>query len=174
MTKNETRVWGVSSTFLIEDLTLNHPATVWNCSHLLSERFGWRLFGQFHPLFQFFVANRNLCMVMYSCLVLALSLIVLAIVCYLKKLSDTSFVYLLLGIEIRRLRWEVLLYLSRSVYVQKLLEKFKIKETKSVSTLLAIHFRLLAEMSPTTNDENKYTECAPYASIINIVNVCHG
>ena len=57
--------------------------------------------------------------------------------------------------------------MTQKGYLQKVLQKFKINgDTKSVSTLLAPHFKLRATMSPTTVEEHEYISHVSYASAV--------
>jgi len=50
--------------------------------------------------------------------------------------------------------------------LKKVLRKFNISgDTKSVSTLLAPHFKLKVTMSPTTVEEHGYISHVPYATV---------
>ena len=63
----------------------------------------------------------------------------------------------ILGMEIKRDRVKENVSLTQKAYLQKVLQKFDIGcETKSLSTLLAPHFKLSANMSPKTVDEREY------------------
>ena len=51
--------------------------------------------------------------------------------------------------------------------MQKVLQRFNIgKDTKSVSTPLAPHFKLSATMSPKIVEEREYMSHVPYASVV--------
>jgi len=57
--------------------------------------------------------------------------------------------------------------LTQKGYLQKVLQRFNINgDTKSVSTLLALHFKLKATMSPTIVEECDYMTRVPYASAV--------
>jgi len=57
--------------------------------------------------------------------------------------------------------------LTQKGYLKKILQKFNINDdTKSVSTLLAPHFKLKATMSPTTVDKREYMTNVPHVSAI--------
>ena len=123
---------------------------------------------------------------------------------YLKKISDKSFVYLLLyvddmliaaknmsdvmilkkslseefemkdlgpakkilGMEIQRDRKAGKLYLSQRRYIEKVLEKFGMQNSKPVSTPLASHFRLSAIQSPQSEIEEAAMSSVPYSSAV--------
>jgi Reverse transcriptase (RNA-dependent DNA polymerase) len=62
----------------------------------------------------------------------------------------------ILGMEITRDRSNEKLYLSQKGFVEKVLDRFKMKEAKSVSTPLAGKFRLSRHLSPKTEKEKSY------------------
>ncbi|KAH7849584.1 hypothetical protein Vadar_019987 [Vaccinium darrowii] len=72
----------------------------------------------------------------------------------------------ILGIEIHRDRRAGQLRLSQSGYLQKVLQRFNLQDSKSVSTPLAAHFKLSAKMSPSSEDEIKRMEEVPYANAV--------
>ena len=72
-----------------------------------------------------------------------------------------------LGMEIARDRRSGKVSLTQEGYLQKVLQRFNIdKDTKSVSTPLAPHFKLSAIMSPKTIEEREYMTRVPYASAV--------
>lgn len=68
--------------------------------------------------------------------------------------------------EITTKRSEGLLFLTLSGYVEKVLEKFGMAQSKLVSTPLAQHFKLTLEHSPQTDLEKTEIESFPYASAV--------
>jgi len=57
--------------------------------------------------------------------------------------------------------------LTQKGYLQKVLQRFNIEgDMKSVSTLLAPHFKLKTTMSPTTVEEREYMTRMLYASVV--------
>ena len=78
-----------------------------------------------------------------------------------------------LGMEIEQDRKSGKVSLTQKGYLQKVLQRFNINgDTKSVSTLLAFHFKLKDTMSPTTVEEREYMTRMPYANWY--FNVCNG
>ena len=59
----------------------------------------------------------------------------------------------ILGIQIHRDRHEKKLSLSQKEFIEKLLKRFNMTETKLVSTPLAKHFKFSTTQSPSTNEE---------------------
>lgn len=51
-------------------------------------------------------------------------------------------------------------------HILKVLERFSMQNSKPVSTPLAAHFRLSAELSPQSENEEKYMSQVPYSSAI--------
>ena len=54
----------------------------------------------------------------------------------------------ILGMEIYRDRQAGKLYLTQKSYIEKVLERFGMKDSKPMSTPLAVHFRLSLDLSP--------------------------
>lgn len=68
--------------------------------------------------------------------------------------------------EIKRDRSAGKLFLTQESYVQKILQRFGMKNAKPVSTPLASHFRLSAAQSPQTKEEERYMSQVPYSSAV--------
>jgi hypothetical protein len=58
------------------------------------------------------------------------------------------------------------LTLSQGEYIEKVLERFRMKNEKPVSTPLANHFKLTKEMCPKTQEEIEYMSRVPYSSAV--------
>jgi len=72
-----------------------------------------------------------------------------------------------LGKKIERDRVKGRASLTQKTYLQKVLQKFLIgDEAKSVSSLLAPHFKLSARMSLKTINDREYMSHVPYASAV--------
>ena len=71
-----------------------------------------------------------------------------------------------MGIEIHRNRQEEKLFLSQKKYIEKVLERFVMLDVKPMKTPLAAHFRLLADFSPQTDEEEKYMSHVPYTNAV--------
>jgi hypothetical protein len=91
----------------------------------------------------------------------------------LKKKLTNSFVMKdlgvakkILGMRITRDRKNHKLTLSQGEYIKKVLERFRMQNTKRVSTPLANHFKLSKEMCPKTQEEIQYMSRVPYSSTI--------
>lgn len=55
------------------------------------------------------------------------------------------------------------LWLSQEKYIERVLEKFNMKDAKPMSTPLSTHFKLSDKLSPTRNEEKKVKKKIPYA-----------
>jgi hypothetical protein len=91
----------------------------------------------------------------------------------LKKKLSNSFVMknlgtakTILGMRITRDSKNHKLALSQGEYIEKVLERFGMKNEKLVSTPLAIHFNLTKEMCPKTWEEIEYMSRVPYSSVV--------
>jgi len=69
----------------------------------------------------------------------------------------------ILGMSISSHRNANKLWLSQKSYVEKLLKRFNIEKTKSISTLLAGHFKLSSKQNPSSEKERYDMENVPYA-----------
>lgn len=72
----------------------------------------------------------------------------------------------ILGMEICRDRKAGISYLSQKKYIEKVLKCLCMENYKSVSILLASHFRLNAEMSQKTEEERENMSRVPYPSAV--------
>ena len=72
----------------------------------------------------------------------------------------------ILGMEIHRDRQAGKLFLSQKNYIEKVLERFNMQQSKPVSTPLAAHFKLLATLSPKSKEEKEYMSHVPYSSAV--------
>ena len=58
------------------------------------------------------------------------------------------------------------LTLSQGEYIEKVPERFKMKDAKQVSTPLSSHFNLIKKMCPKKQEEIEYMSKVPYSSAI--------
>ena len=72
----------------------------------------------------------------------------------------------ILGIQIIRDRDSKTLYLSQADYVKKLLARFKMEDSKPVTTPLLAHFQLSKSLEPTTDDDLNCMRKIPYSSVV--------
>jgi hypothetical protein len=72
----------------------------------------------------------------------------------------------ILGMRIKRDMKNHKLTLSRVEYIEKVLERFRMKNEKLVSTPLASHFKLTKEMCLKKQKEIEYMSKGPYSSVV--------
>jgi hypothetical protein len=72
----------------------------------------------------------------------------------------------ILGMEITRDRKSGLLFLSQHGYIQKVLHRFNMHDSKPVSTPIALHFKLSSSHSLSTDSEFEYMSKVPYSSVV--------
>ena len=72
----------------------------------------------------------------------------------------------ILGMEITRDRKNRRLWLSQERYVERILERFNMKEAKPVTTPLGGHYKLSKSSCPSTEEENKKMVAIPYSSAV--------
>ena len=71
------------------------------------------------------------------------------------EMKDLGAAKKILGIEIERDRNGGKLYLTQKSYIEKVLERFGMKNAKPVSTSLPAHFRLSSSLSPKSDNEKR-------------------
>lgn len=72
----------------------------------------------------------------------------------------------ILGMEIARDRKAGKLWLSQEKYIERVLERFNMKNAKQVNTPLAAHFKLSKRCCPTTEKEKESMSHIPYSSAV--------
>lgn len=72
----------------------------------------------------------------------------------------------ILGMEITRDRNNKRIWLSQKSYVDKVLKTYHMQNRKAVVTPLAQHFKLSSQDCPKCEDDVKYMENIPYASVV--------
>jgi hypothetical protein len=72
----------------------------------------------------------------------------------------------ILGMRITRDMKNHKLKLSERVYIEKVLDRFRMHNEKPVSTHLASHFKLTKEMCPKTHEEIEHMSRVPYSSAV--------
>ncbi|KAH9288722.1 hypothetical protein KI387_032839 [Taxus chinensis] len=75
----------------------------------------------------------------------------------------------IIDMQIHRDRKNMKLYLSQEDYINKVLERFKMKDIKPVSTPMAGHFKLSKDQFPTSHEGVEYMVWVPYASSVGIL-----
>jgi hypothetical protein len=81
-------------------------------------------------------------------------------------MKDLGVANKILGMRITRDRKNHKLTLSYGEYIEKVLERFRMKNAKAISTPLASHFKLTKEMCPKTQEEIEYMSKLPYSSVV--------
>lgn len=84
----------------------------------------------------------------------------------MKDLGDAKRI---LGMDIIRDRRRGTLWLTQQDYISKVLKKFQMTESRSVTTPLGQHFKLSSEQKPKTEEERKEMSNLPFASIVGSV-----
>ena len=72
----------------------------------------------------------------------------------------------ILGMRITRLRDKRKIYLSQKKYIERVLERFNMKNAKPVSIPLAGHMKLSKKMCPTAREEKENMAKVPYSSVV--------
>ena len=72
----------------------------------------------------------------------------------------------IVGMEIFRDRRAKKIWLSQERYIEKVLERFGMKNAKPVGSPLANHFRLCVEQCPKSDEEKDTMKDVPYASAV--------
>lgn len=72
----------------------------------------------------------------------------------------------ILGMQIVRDRHSRTLFISQSIYIEKVLKRFNINHSKPVLTPLAQNFKLSLRDLPKTEDKIGYMQKIPYASVV--------
>lgn len=85
------------------------------------------------------------------------------------EMKDLGEAKRILGIDIFRDRKRRILWLSQQHYVDKLLKKYQMSESRIVSTPLGQQFQLSANQCPKSNEDQEIMKQIPYASIIGSV-----
>ena len=81
-------------------------------------------------------------------------------------MKDLGGVKQILGMSVTRDRVRRKLYLSQEKYIQRVLQRFGMNDSKPVSAPLAPHFKLSIKQSPTTDEEKDLMNDVPYASAV--------
>ena len=72
----------------------------------------------------------------------------------------------ILGIEMQRDRKVDKLWLSQERYIERMLERFNMNNSKPISTLLAGHFKLSKRLCPSTKKEKGEMSIIPYSLVV--------
>uniref|UniRef100_A0A5B7BER2 Reverse transcriptase Ty1/copia-type domain-containing protein n=1 Tax=Davidia involucrata TaxID=16924 RepID=A0A5B7BER2_DAVIN len=82
------------------------------------------------------------------------------------EMKDLGATNKILGMKIHRDREADRLYLNEKRYIEKVLKRFAMQDSKPVSTPLAVYFRFSTNLSPQTEEEVEYMSRVPYASVV--------
>jgi hypothetical protein len=82
------------------------------------------------------------------------------------EMKDLGVAKKILGMEISRDRKSGLLFLSQHGYIQKVLHCFNMRDSKPVSTPIALHFKLSSSQSSSTYSDFEYMSKVSYSSVI--------
>ncbi|OAE25191.1 hypothetical protein AXG93_925s1020 [Marchantia polymorpha subsp. ruderalis] len=85
------------------------------------------------------------------------------------EMKDMVLAKKILGMEITRDKRRNELFTSQGGYLQKVVPKFGMSESKAVQTPLVAHFKLSASMSPKTEEGRASMERIPYVSAVGIL-----
>ena len=81
-------------------------------------------------------------------------------------MKDLGVAKKILGMIIKRDIKNHKLTLSNAEYIEKVLERFIMKDAKPTSASLAIHFKISKEMCPKTQQDIEYMSKVPYPSTV--------
>uniref|UniRef100_A0A2N9GV50 Reverse transcriptase Ty1/copia-type domain-containing protein n=1 Tax=Fagus sylvatica TaxID=28930 RepID=A0A2N9GV50_FAGSY len=82
------------------------------------------------------------------------------------EMKDLGAVKKILGMKIRIDREASKLLLSQKSYIEKVLERFGMQQSKLVSTPLAAHFKISTDLLPQSKEEKEHMSHVPYASAV--------
>ena len=72
----------------------------------------------------------------------------------------------ILGMEITRDKKSGLLFLNQHNYINKVLHRFNMHDSKPASTAIAPHFKLSGAQCPSSDEDVEYMSKVPYSSIV--------
>ncbi|XP_052289939.1 receptor-like protein 15 [Citrus sinensis] len=82
------------------------------------------------------------------------------------EMKDLSPATRILGMHMIRDRDSRTLFLSQTEYVEKVLNRFKMKDSKPISTPLGAHFKLSKQQEPKDDAEVEFMKKIPYSSAV--------
>ena len=89
-------------------------------------------------------------------------------------MEDLGLAKKILGMQIMRDNQREVLQLSQVEYINRVLQRFNMGNTKPMSTPLASHFRLSKDQSPQIEEEKEFMAKVLYAPAIYKFDVCNG
>src|SRR3984885_6587080 len=81
-------------------------------------------------------------------------------------MKDLGAANYILGMEIKRDREKRKLWLNQRKYVETILQKFNMQDSKPVKVPIPVGVRLSAKQCPKTQEEEEDMFCVPYASVV--------
>eukprot|EP00253_Pinus_taeda_P008967 PITA_08967 len=84
-------------------------------------------------------------------------------------MKDISAANYILGMEIKRDRTKRKLWLNQRKYVETILQRFNMQDSKPVKVPIPVGVRLSAEQCPKTQEEEENMSRAPFASVVGSV-----
>ena len=81
-------------------------------------------------------------------------------------MKDLGAANYILGMEIKRDRAKRKLWLNQRKYVETILQRFNMQDSKPVKVPIPVDVRLSAEQCPKTQEEEEDMSCVPYASAV--------
>ena len=81
-------------------------------------------------------------------------------------MKDISAANYILGMEIKRDRAKRKLWLSQRKYVETILQRLNMQDSKLVNVLIPVGTKLSAEQCPKTQEEEEDISRVPYASVV--------
>jgi len=78
----------------------------------------------------------------------------------------------ILGMEITRDRKSGLLFFSQHNYIKKILHRFNMHDSKTVSTPIAPYFKLSVAQCPSSDDDIEYMSKVSYTSAVGFLMYC--
>eukprot|EP00253_Pinus_taeda_P031636 PITA_31636 len=88
------------------------------------------------------------------------------IVLQIFNMKDLSAANYILGMEIKRDRAKRKIWLNQRKYVETILPRFNMQDSKPVKVPIPVGTRLSAEQCPKTQEEEEDMSCVPYASAV--------
>ena len=81
-------------------------------------------------------------------------------------MKDLGAANYILGMEIKRYRAKRKLWLNQRKYLEKILQRFNMKDSKPMKVPIPVGVKLFAEQCPMTQEEEEDMSCVPYVSVV--------
>jgi len=82
------------------------------------------------------------------------------------EMKDYGEVHYCLGLQIIRDRKNRTIHLSQQKYIEDILKRFNMKNSKPSITSMEVNVKLSKEMCPQTSEEKKFIGTIPYQSVV--------